>query len=60
MNDRLTTKPPNARPKLGRPPTYGVRMRKRLIGLDEASWKKARKLGNGNVSEGVRKALARA
>lgn len=40
----------------GRPPTIGAR--KGQVSLDRASWEKARRLGAGNASLGIRRALA--
>lgn len=40
----------------GRPPKL-VGGKRRNIYIDEASWQKAKKLGDGKPSEGIRKAL---
>lgn len=51
----MTTKEKNP---VGRPPkmTDGKR---RNIYIDDASWQKAKKLGDGKPSEGIRKALSK-
>ena len=41
----------------GRPVTIGAR--KGQVSLDRASWDRARVLGDGNVSLGIRRALSR-
>ena len=51
-------KPPEKRP-LGRPPLGAKTMKKVLVVLDEASIERGRKRGDGNLSAGIRKALAR-
>lgn len=43
--------------KSGRPTTIGAR--KGQVSLDEESWAKARALGDGNASAGIRLALSR-
>ena len=45
---------------VGRPPVLdgGKGGKRRGVYLDEASWQKATVLGNGQPSEGIRKALA--
>ena len=48
------------KPRKGGPaPLYGKTMRKMLVTLDEASIAKARKLGAGNLSAGIRAALGK-
>ena len=49
------------KPKLkrGAPLLFAVKLRRVLVTLDEASIKRATKLGDGNLSAGIRKALAR-
>lgn len=42
----------------GRPP-FLEGGKRRNIYIDEASWEKAREIGKGNPSEGIRKALSR-
>ena len=45
--------------KRGAPLLFAVKLRRVLVTLDEASIKRATKLGDGNLSAGIRKALAR-
>jgi len=47
-----------AKPKRGAPLLFAVKLRRVLVTLDEATIKRATKLGNGNLSAGIRKALA--
>lgn len=47
------------KPKLGAPLLYARAMRRVLVTLDEGTVKRAKKLGAGNVSAGIRKALAK-
>lgn len=47
-------------PPMGRPPIHGVTMRKILVALDQATIDKAHDLGGGNLSAGLRKAVAQA
>jgi len=51
--------PPAPKP-VGRPPTYASRPKSRMVSLDEASVAIAMRLGNGNVSLGIRLALTQA
>lgn len=44
--------------KRGRPTFGDKKMRKKLVTLDDESIRKAKKLGKGNLSAGVRRALA--
>lgn len=46
------------KPKRGAPFLFSVKMRRVLVMLDPASIKRAKRIGNGNVSAGIRKALA--
>ena len=46
------------KPKLGAPFKFAAPMRRVLVMLDTDSIKRAKRLGNGNVSAGIRKALA--
>lgn len=41
--------------KLGRPVT--VEGKRRNVFIDDLSWQRAQKLGDGNASEGIRRAL---
>ena len=45
--------------RIGRPPIGDEKMKKYLVTLDEPTNAKARKIGAGNLSAGVRKAVAR-
>jgi hypothetical protein len=47
-----------AKPRLGAPLKFAAPMIRVLVMLDPASIKRAKKLGAGNVSAGIRKALA--
>ena len=49
-------KPPKAR--RGPPLLYAAPMLRVLVMLDHASIKRAKQLGSGNLSKGIRKALA--
>ncbi len=53
-----TMKPATQKPKRGAPTMFAAKMRKVLVTLDPASIAKAKKLGKGNLSAGIRKALA--
>lgn len=46
-----------AKPKLGRPPIGAEPMQKKLVTLDRGSIVRGTKLGDGNLSAGIRKAL---
>lgn len=46
--------------KAGRPPIYGVRLKSRTVKLDEATLDRAREIGGGNLSEGIRRAVEKA
>jgi post-segregation antitoxin (ccd killing protein) len=46
--------------RAGRPPLFGERMRRVNIMLTDDDLERARKIGNGNVSKGIRLALQRA
>jgi len=50
-------KTPKPKIKLGAPPLFGVKMRRVLVTLDEESVERATKLGDGNLSAGIRKAI---
>lgn len=45
--------------KAGRKARYGVRMVQGSVSLTPAQWARLRALGEGNVSEGLRRLLAR-
>lgn len=47
------------KPKRGAPLLFAVKLRRVLVTLDPASVARAMKLGGGNVSAGIRKALAK-
>lgn len=47
-----------SKPQMGRPPLYGGRMRAYNVRLDEATAEQLRVLGEGNLSEGIRRAAA--
>ena len=51
-------KKPQPKPKRGAPLLFAVKLRRVLVTLDVASIERATKLGEGNVSAGIRKALA--
>lgn len=44
----------------GKPAFFDVPMRRKNVMLDEETITKALKLGNGNLSDGIRKAVAKA
>lgn len=43
--------------KAGRKPVPGTRPTMKSVKLSEEDWAKARKIGNGNMAEGIRRAL---
>ena len=43
----------------GRRPLLGVKMERRLVTLDDATMTKAKHIGAGSASAGIRKAVAR-
>lgn len=46
--------------KAGRPTLYGVKLKARTVKLDDATVERAQLLGDGNLSEGIRRAIAQA
>ena len=59
FQERRNVKIKNAKPKRGAPLLFAVKLRRVLVTLDEGTIKRATKLGDGNLSAGIRKALAR-
>jgi len=51
-------KPTTPKPKRGAPLLFAVKLRKVMVTLDEATIASAKKFGCGNVSAGIRRALA--
>ena len=46
-----------SKPKRGAPTMFAAKMRKVLVTLDPASIAKAKKLGDGNLSAGIRQGI---
>lgn len=46
--------------KAGRPLAYGVKLKARTVKLDDATVERGKVLGNGNLSAGIRLAVAKA
>ena len=53
-----TMKAATPKPKRGAPLLFAVKLRRVLVTLDEVTIARATKLGGGNLSAGIRKALA--
>lgn len=55
--DSMTTEPKR---KAGRPTLYGAKLKARTVKLDDATVEKAKAIGGDNLSEGIRRAVAKA
>lgn len=56
-NELMTAKQGGHRKGAGRKPVDGTKPEMKSVKLSREHWEKARQIGNGNMAEGIRKAL---
>lgn len=56
-NELMTAKQGGHRKSAGRKPVDGTKPEMKSVKLSREHWEKARQIGNGNMAEGIRKAL---